>query len=291
MAVRGLMPAGAASPEADVEADVLRGSLVDFTVYPNTRIGRLPTMARPFALLARNLAPASWRRSGYAYRCTDLATSGYCPFLDDPAFNRIYDRVAGYWYKGKEDVRWRVWILSRLARLQRGLPAGAPGNFAEFGVYRGGCTFIVLATTGLPPSQRYFLFDTFQGVPEDRLVDQERRMRIGGEWANTSEDAVAELLAPWRAQVEICKGDVFETLKEVETGKLSFVHIDLNASAPTVLALEYAYARMVPGAIVVFDDYGAPRYMEQRLRIDEFFAERPEDVVALPTGQAFAVKR
>ncbi len=263
----------------------------DFTVYPNTQIARLPARLRPFATLARNLLPARLRPYRYAYRSTDVATSAHCPFLEDPAFEHVYERVAGLWYSGEVDIRWRLWIVSRLARMRRGLPVQAPGNFAEFGVYRAGCAFVILSTAELPVSQRYFLFDTFTGVPNDRLIESERRMRMAGEWAGTSTAAVDELLAQWRGQIEVHPGDIFETLKTAETGRLSFVHIDLNASAPTVLALEYSYPRMVPGAIVVFDDYGSPRYVEQRRRIDAFFAEVPEDVVALPTGQAFAVKR
>ncbi len=263
----------------------------DFTVYDNTRIARLPVPLRPFALLARNLLPRRLHGYRYAYRSTDLATTNHSPFLDDQSFNQIYSRVAGHWYSGEVDIRWRLWILARLARQRRGLPADAPGHFAEFGVYRGGCAFVILSTADLLPSQRYFLFDTFTGIPDDRLVETERRMGFAGEWAATSAATVAAFLASWSAQVEIRAGDVFESLKTVETGALSFVHIDLNASAATVLALEYAYPRMVPGAIVVFDDYGSPRYGAQRRRIDAFFAEIPEDVVALPTGQAFAVKR
>jgi hypothetical protein len=66
--------------------------------------------------------------------------------------------------------------------------------------------------------------------------------------------------------------------------------MDLNASAPTELALDYAYSRLVAGAIVVFDDYGDPTYRDQRTVVDSFFAERPEEPIALPTGQAFVIK-
>ncbi len=264
---------------------------MDLTVYPNTRIARLPAALRPPALLARNLIPAALRRYRYVYRSTDLATSNLSPFLEDPAFQGIYARVADHWFGGDVDVRWRAWVLAHFARQRRGLPAGAPGNFAEFGVYRGGYAFIVLSIADLAPSQRYFLFDTFDGIPDDNLLERERAQGLGGEWADTSVHEVVDLLSPWRDQIEICEGDVFETLSETETGELSFVHLDLNASAPTVAALEYAYPRLLPGAVLVFDDYGCSRYEDQRLRIDEFFSGRSEDPVALPTGQALVIKR
>jgi len=262
----------------------------DPTVYPNTRIARMPRRLRPLALLARNVLPASLRPHRYAYRSTDLATSNHSPFLEDPMFAQAWERVATHWYEGEADIRWRLWILSRLARTRRADLSRSPASVAEFGVYRGGCAFVILSTAELPASQRYFLFDTFAGLPEDHLVESEQRMGMAGEWSDTSVEAVNELLAKWSAQIEIRAGDIFDVLKVTETGPLSFVHVDLNASAPTIRALEYAYERMVPGAIIVFDDYGSPRYMEQRRGIDAFFAAVPEDVVALPTGQAFAVK-
>jgi hypothetical protein len=75
-------------------------------------------------------------------------------------------------------------------------------------------------------------------------------------------------------------------------GPLAFAHIDLNAAAPTGVALHFALERLVPGGIVAFDDYGYnfDEYADQRRVIDEVLAEHGEQAVALPTGQAFAVR-
>jgi O-methyltransferase len=54
--------------------------------------------------------------------------------------------------------------------------------------------------------------------------------------------------------------------------------------------LEHAYGRLVPGGVIVFDDYGGPGYEQQRALIDGFMRERPEEIVALPTGQALLTK-
>jgi hypothetical protein len=67
--------------------------------------------------------------------------------------------------------------------------------------------------------------------------------------------------------------------------------MDLNASAPTQVALEYAYPRLVPGGVIVFDDYGwNPVSFEQRDVIDEFCRSVPESLIALPSGQALLTK-
>jgi O-methyltransferase len=124
-------------------------------------------------------------------------------------------------------------------------------------------------------------------VPSDPLTPREAEQGIAGDFGDTSADEVLELLSPWQNRIEIREGDVFRTLEETETGPLSFVHMDLNASAPTVRALDYCYQRLVSGALVVFDDYGQSKYKDQRRgAIDHFLADRPEGVVVLPTGQA-----
>ena len=50
--------------------------------------------------------------------------------------------------------------------------------------------------------------------------------------------------------------------------------------------LEHVYDRLVPGAVVVFDDYGWKGYEDQRRTVDEFLIDRSETIIALPTGQA-----
>jgi O-methyltransferase len=50
------------------------------------------------------------------------------------------------------------------------------------------------------------------------------------------------------------------------------------------------YDRVIPGGMVVFDDYGWSEYDDQRDVIDDYLEDRPEVLVALPTGQAVLTK-
>jgi O-methyltransferase len=269
---------------------------MDFTIYPGSRISRLPRALQPPALLLRNVARALPHPfqiqppppSQYPWAADGLGTIHFCPFLEDREFNAAYERMVDHWTGGQpdtaQDVRWRVWILVSLARevAHRG------GAFAEFGVFRAGSAFMILSTCP-PRSERFYLFDTFEGVPSRNLTRLERWM--AGLGRDTSAEDVAGFLSPWREQICIVKGDVFETLPMTETGPLALVHMDLNAAAATAAALEYAYARLAPGGVAVFDDYGWTGYEDQRRVIDAFFAGRPERPLALPTGQAIVIKR
>ncbi len=150
---------------------------------------------------------------------------------------------------------------------------------------------MILSRTQVSHDRRFFLFDTFTGIPSGRLTAHERKDGFAGRLANTSVDYVDNLLAPWRPVYEICPGDVFDTLPTTDVGALAFAHIDLNAVAPSRFALEYAYARMVSGGMIVFDDYGGADFDDQRMMIDAFFAGLPEQPIALPTSQALLIKQ
>lgn len=257
---------------------------MDWTIQADSRIAGLPAPLRFPALALRNIGVRP--RPRYVYESDGLATTHFSPFLSDPAFNALYDEMAATWYVDHHaDVRWRMWLLTRLARQCEGLA----GDFAEFGVYRGGCAFMVLATTDCT-GRTLRLFDTFEGIPGDQLTDDEAAFGLAGRLADTSVTYVEQVLERWRGQFTLYPGDVFDTLAATDTGPLAFIHVDLNASAPTLRVLEYAYPRLVPGAIAVFDDYGQSGGGDQRLVIDDFFESTPEEVIVLPTSQAIVIK-
>jgi O-methyltransferase len=246
------------------------------------RTAKLPAILQPPARFVRNQIVDR----SYVYRADGIATARYCPFFDDQDFESSYWEMGRGWFPGA-DVRWRMWLLTALAQQCQHLP----GNFAEFGTWRGGCAYMILSRTNVSAEHRFFLFDTFSGIPADRLTPREREHGFAGNLRDTSPEYVDTLLARWRPRYRLCPGDIFHTLDTVDVGELSFAHIDLNAVAPSQLALEFTYARMIQGGVVVFDDYGFAGSEDQRVMIDEFFAELPEKAIALPTGQAWVIKR
>jgi O-methyltransferase len=268
---------------------------MDWTVYPNTPISRMPRLLRYPALLLRNIVFLFRRqpepdpgRPAFVYEADGIATVYYSPFQHDEAWSQAYDEMASEWYPETPglDIRWRMWILTSMARQARQLP----GNVAEFGVYRAGCARMILGTDGTAPGTTYHLFDTFAGIPDSELTEDERAQGYVGRLRDTSVDYVRERLATWSDQLVFHVGDVFETIPKANLGDLSLVHMDLNASAPTRLALEYAYERLVPGGIIVFDDYGYGEVNDQRTVIDDVCASLPEEVIALPSGQALLIR-
>jgi hypothetical protein len=222
----------------------------------------------------------------FTFDSDGVATAHYSPFLDDPEFNQLWDHVSKAWFGEWWDLRWRIWILTRCGIQCRALP----GSFVEFGVYRGGCSYMVLATAGLESERPYFLFDTYSGIPKEQLTESELEHGLAGELANTSAEYVQAFLADWHSNVVIVEGNIFDTLPKTETGPIAFCHLDLNASQATELALDYVYPRLVAGGMLLLDDYGWAGYEDQREVLDRFFAGKQEELIALPTGQALMIK-
>jgi O-methyltransferase len=245
------------------------------------RLEKLPAALQPPARFIGDLIP----RQNYVYKADGIATAHYSPFLNDQDFDSTYWEMSRSWLPDT-DVRWRMWLLTAIAQQCQHLP----GNFAEFGTWRGGCAYMILSRTNVAPEHRFFLFDTFAGIPADRLTQRERELGFEGRLKDTSPEYVDSLLARWRPRYRLCPGDVFDTLDTVEVGNLSFAHLDLNAVAPSRLALEFTYRHMVNAGVIVFDDYGFAGYEDQHVMINEFFEDLPETVIALPTGQALVVK-
>ena len=73
--------------------------------------------------------------------------------------------------------------------------------------------------------------------------------------------------------------------------ELSWLHIDLNSSKPTLDSLEYFYPKLEKNGIILFDDYSWNGYEKTRELIEIFLEDKEGEFLHLPTGQAFFVKK
>ena len=94
---------------------------------------------------------------------------------------------------------------------------------------------------------------------------------------------------------ELVAGDIHQTLPAYVAAhgelRIAFLHIDVDCYEPTAAALEHLFERVVPGGVVVFDDYGrvagASRAVDEFLRRHPHALEKPS-ICHIP---AFIVKR
>lgn len=185
---------------------------------------------------------------------------------------------------------WRLhvalWAASRATRLA--------GDFVECGVWRGFLSTAIMTYLDWNNlTQRFYLFDTFEGLIPELLSDKERqntdKVRHLNSYFKDTFPFVTQHFAKF-PRVKLVEGQVPNTLNDVKIEKVSFISIDMNCVGPEIAAANFFWPKMVPGAFMLLDDYGFVSYEEQKNAFDAFAAERGTSVLALPSGQGLIVK-
>lgn len=176
-----------------------------------------------------------------------------------------------------------VWRLNTLCWAARQC-SRLSGDFVEAGVYKGFTVKVICDYLDFNAMDRdYYLYDIFYHSPEMG------HPALSGHSASLYDEVCARFRHYPR--VKIVQGLVPGSFKDGMPEKIAFMHIDMNNAAAEVAVLDALYERLVPGGMIVFDDYGWSFYQEQKLAEDAWFAERHfERIMELPTGQGLLVK-
>jgi len=199
-------------------------------------------------------------------------------FLKDKKFSDFYDK-----YVGKNVHSYdRKYFLSQLVKLTKHLG----GDIAECGVFEGASSYLMFERIE-NQQKKMHLFDSFEGLSAPNDID-------GGYWSegslSVSEKTVRGNL-PDSERILYYKGWIPEKFHQVDKIKFSFVHLDVDLYQPTYDSLVFFYPRMEPGGIIVCDDYGFDSCPGAKRALDEFFLDKIEKIIKVPTGQAFIIKR
>jgi O-methyltransferase len=221
------------------------------------------------------------------YNQDGMATTHNADFMQDARFVAAYTagRDTGSWTFG--DLHWRAyivcWAAQRCAQLE--------GDFVECGVNRGGYALSVIHYVDFAKlDKRFFLLDTYEGLVERLISPAEKAAGVRAGEYEPCHEAVVRTFAPYGEKVCIIKGVVPDTLPQVTTGSIAFLSIDMNTREPEIAAAQCCWERMTSGGVIVLDDYGWPKHLEQKLAFDEFARQRGVAVLALPTGQGLIFK-
>jgi len=188
------------------------------------------------------------------------------------------------------DLLWRIhcekrslmtafesYLVYSLARAQ----TKRPGDFAEVGVFKGASAKVICEIKG---DRKLRLFDTFEGLPpqseHDAGVHRENQYAC-------SLESVQEYLKGY-PNLEYHRGIFPDSTRDVPDAQYAFVHFDVDLYEGTRACLEYFYPRMVPGGVMLSHDYGMLSGVEKAFQ--EFFADKPEDVIEQPTTQCVVFK-
>ena len=206
------------------------------------------------------------------------------PFYDDPRFVELADKHSHLlplpnWHWNLQTVLWAV----RRAKMLE-------GDLVELGVFKGHTTLFCadyVEFAGWP--KRWFLYDTFEGIPDDQLDPGWAQLNTEVYKGAFSFEEVRDRFAAF-PNIEVVKGRVPEVLVGSAPERIAFLHVDLNNSAAEIAALDTLYDRVVPGGVIVFDDYGWMAARAQHDAENAWFAARGLQILPLPTGQGFFVK-
>lgn len=206
------------------------------------------------------------------------------PFLEDPRFVALASKHAGLlpianWHWNLQTVLWAVRQALKL-----------DGEFMELGVFKGHTTLFVAEYLEFQDiEKRWRLYDTFDGIPDDQLDPGWKDINRNVYGDTFSHEEVKARFAAF-PNIDVIKGRVPEILAENCPDRIAFLHMDLNNSTAEIQALEALFDRIVPGGLIVFDDYGWTSARAQHDAENRWFAARGLQILALPTGQGLFIK-
>ena len=190
--------------------------------------------------------------------------------------DNVWDYENGfYWFSPKNRVN-KMLAHYELYKTILGLP----GHIFELGVYKG-ASLIRLATyrdaLENDYSRKIVGFDAFGEFPTEGLNVKDDlefidKFEVAGGYGLDIQEVSALLDLKGFENCQLIKGNVFDTLPAyLETNpetRLSFLHLDMDVKEPTDFALEVLYERVVPGGVIVFDDYNA--VAGETISVDDF---------------------
>ncbi len=163
------------------------------------------------------------------------------------------------------------------------------GDFVECGVWRGGSTAAAAKTllANDDTNRTLWLYDTFDGMSEpteqdvdfmgqsaEALLEQQDRNDAKSVWCYSPLEQVKTAMAntgyPMQ-KVRFVEGKVEETLPVQIPDRISLLRLDTDWYESTRCELEYLFPKLVPGGVLIVDDYG--HWEGCRRAVDEYFEE------------------
>lgn len=182
--------------------------------------------------------------------------------------------------------------------------ADVPGNVVDAGAYKGISTLqFAHALRAYCPnsSARVVAFDTFTATfPRVRPDENQSAIDHMATYDATALDRLKAAIQEHGLddRIELVIGDIIETMPAFVTKhpgfRVNLLHCDLDVYKPTLAVLESLWDRVVPGGIVVFDEYAVDNWGESDAA-DEFFRKigyraRLRRLAQSPTPAAYCVK-
>jgi O-methyltransferase len=150
------------------------------------------------------------------------------------------------------------------------------GDILEVGSWRGGSSLMLAASAEQhKPNSHVYICDTFEGLV--KVTDKDNFHKNGDFGDTTSKEVVEGLMVEYNLSNVTVHEGIFpeDTGNEVTSTKIAFIHIDVDVYQCYLDIFNWMEGKLVPGAIIAFDDYLIPTCEGATLAIDEYFKDNP----------------
>lgn len=163
------------------------------------------------------------------------------------------------------------------------------GDIVECGIWKGGSTMAAIDTLLYHKStdRNIYLYDTFEGMPAPSTHDVKKGGHHGAGMSakelydNSNPDDIIWCISPLDEvkqniekfnypadKIHYVKGMVEDTIPQTIPQKIALLRLDTNFYESTQHELKYLFPLMVPGSVLVLNDYG--EWAGARKAIDEY---------------------
>lgn len=203
----------------------------------------------------------------------------------------------GYNPDNVDSLKWRHWFVVFSANYALELIKTSkddeqnPLNFVECGVADGMTSYFLLKELERKQIKyKLHLYDSWDEMRKEYLSSSE----IGhtGLYKNLNLERTKRNLSNFSSNIIFHQGYIPDSLivePPSPNKSIVYLHIDLNSSYPTLAALEFFFPKMIPGGVILFDDYGWKGYEDTKKVIDKFFSSESGILLKMPTGQALYI--
>lgn len=173
------------------------------------------------------------------------------------------------------------------------------GAIVECGTWRGGMIAGIASLLG--PSRQYVLFDSFEGLPEAKAIDGPAAAKWQSDSTSTSyyDNCRAELAEAESAMrlagigdAQFRKGWFDSTVPSWATQDIDIAVLRLDGDwfDSTIVCLRHLFPLVVPGGVIVIDDYG--NWEGCTRAVHQYLAEtsRPEPIRRTSSGVTYLIK-
>jgi O-methyltransferase len=204
-------------------------------------------------------------------------------------FSNIYEKYSPYTMIPKPTFVENLKLCKRFRHVK--------GCIIECGVWRGGMSAAMAEVLG--NNRNYYLFDSFEGLPEAKEIDGEAAIK----WQNDKESplyyenckaetdyADKAMKISGAKNYNLIKGWFSETLPEFDPKEeISILRLDGDWYDSTIDCLKFLYPKVAKGGLIIVDDYYAWDGCSRAVH-DYLSAQKLSDRIFQINGNSYIIK-